>query len=320
MWAWYPAGAIHTAEFAEWMPGRWGEVFWSEYSKGHASLGAAPDLTSIRTHAFSEAPVEPSAHKYPVLLFAPGSGTTPLDYAGIIEDIVSHGYIVLGVESEFGRGSVFADGRVVMGHDPVSRGGSGSPHSTEEAIRAWEDAASQFGKDVSFALSQLTALGDLPLARAADLTRVGVFGHSLGGAAALQCAQDDPRVRAVFDIDGSPIWSARNGRLEKPVLILSAASTNLSYDGVLAGAKPGGHLRVARTVHSFPSDIRVMPFAGPSPANAQLLSPSRALKITSALVEAFFNEHLLGQPSPILGAASREFPEVTVEKVPSPAR
>jgi len=318
VWAWYPA--VRAGESAEWMPGKWGEVFWSEYSKGHGGLGAVPNVTAIRTHAYADAPVAPSSQKHPLLLFAPGSGTTPLDYSGIIEDIVSHGYIVLGVESEFGRASVFADGRVVPGHDPVPRGGPGAPLSTEQAIRAWEDAARGFGKDLSFALNQLTAVRDTPLSRLADLTRVGVFGHSLGGVAALQCAHDDSRVRAVFDIDGSPIWSGRNGRLHKPVMIFSAASTNLSYDDVLSGAMPGGHLRVAGTLHSFPSDIRVMPFAQPTTTNRQLIAPARGLAITAAFVEAFFDDHLLGRRSAILGAPSREFPEVTFEKVPSPAR
>jgi len=319
VWAWYPA-AVHGSAAAQWMPGKWGEVFWSEYSKGHGGLGAPPDLSAIRTHAYADAPVEPSAQKYPLLLFAPGSGTTPLDYSGIIEDIVSHGYIVLGVESEFGRASVFADGRVVPGHDPVPRGGPGAPRSTEQAIRAWEDAAREFGKDLSFALTHLTALRDTPLSRLADLTRVGVFGHSLGGAAALQCAHDDARVRAVVDIDGSPIWSARNGRLQKPVMILSAASTSLDYDGVLSGAMSAYHVRVAGTVHSFPSDIRVMPFAQPSTPNAQLVAPSRGLVITATFVEAFFGNYLLDQHAGILSGPSREFPEVSFEKVPSPAR
>src|SRR5438067_4412727 len=51
VWAWYPA-AVHGGESAEWMPGKWAEVFWSEYSNGHGALGAVPDLSAIRTHAY----------------------------------------------------------------------------------------------------------------------------------------------------------------------------------------------------------------------------------------------------------------------------
>jgi hypothetical protein len=103
-------------------------------------------------------------------------------------------------------------------------------------------------------------------------------------------------------------------------MILSAASTNLSYDAVLRAAMPAGHLRVAGTIHSFPSDIRVMPFAQQTTANTQLIAPSRALAITAAFVEAFFDDHLLGRRAQILSAPTRDFPEITFEKVPSPAR
>jgi len=316
VWAWYPATPARGAHPAVWMPGKWGEVFWSEYSKGHPGLGAGPNLSSIRSHAYADAPVESSSRKYPVLLFAPGSGTTPLDYSAIIEDVASHGYIVLGVESpDYGRASIFADGRVVLGHDPVERATRGGERpSTALALRAWEEAARVFGEDLSFALKHLAALGDVPLNRAADLSRVGVFGHSLGGAAALQCAHDNPRVRAVFDIDGSPIWSAGNGPLHKPVLILSAASTGLSYDAVLSGATPGLHLRLAGTVHSFSSDVRVMPFSPQAAANTQLIPPARALGVTATFLEAFFSEHLNGQRRPLLNGPSREFPEITFER------
>ena len=316
VWAWYPATPARGADPTVWMPGKWGEVFWSEYSRARPGLGTRPDLNVIRSHAYADPPVELSSRKYPVLLFAPGSGTTPLDYSAIIEDVASHGYIVLGVESpDFGRVSVFADDRVVLGHDPVERPAPGGPPpSTALAIRAWENAAGTFGKDLSLALTQLTMLIDVPLKRAADLTRVGVFGHSLGGAAALQCAYDDPRVRAVLDIDGSPIWSARNGPLQKPVMILSAAGTNLNYDAVLDGATPGAHLRLAGTVHSFPSDVRVMPFAPQAAPNTQLIPPARALRVTAAFVEAFFNEYLMGQRESILHGPTPQFPEITFQR------
>jgi pimeloyl-ACP methyl ester carboxylesterase len=273
-------------------------------------------MNSVRSHAYADGPAESSSRQYPVLLFAPGSGTTPLDYSALIEDVASHGYIVLGVESpDYGRASVFADGRVTLGHDPVERATRGGARpSTALAIQAWEEAARVFGEDLSFALRHLAALGDVPLRRAADLTRVGVFGHSLGGAAALQCAHDDPRVRAVFDIDGSPIWSAGHGPLHKPVMILSAASTNLSYDAVLNGAAPGRHLRLAGTVHSFSSDIRMMPFSPQATANTQLIPPVRAIRVTATFLEAFFNEHLNGQREPLLDGPSREFPEITFER------
>jgi len=320
VWVWYPATVEPGAATAEWMPGKWGDVFASEYSKAHPATAAPSHLGSIRSHAYTDAATARSLRQYPVILFAPGLGTTPLDYSTIVEDIASHGYVVIGVVSpDFARASVFADGRVVPGHDPVQLAARGGARpSTALAIRAFEDAVRGVSKDLSFALNQLASVGKSPLKGSLDVTRVGVFGHSLGGAAALQCAHDDPRVRAVFDIDGSPIWSDQNGPLRKPVLVLSAASTNLNYDAVLDGAAPALHLRLAGTVHSFSSDIRVMPFSPQAASNARSAGestpPARALRVTAAYLIAFFNQHLNDHREPLLNGPSAEYPEIAFER------
>ena len=97
VWVWYPAAPRSGAEPAEWMPRKWGELFWSDYLNAHpnaAEAGKQHPINTIRTHAYTDAPAASSQRPYPILLFAPGMGDTPLDYSGVIEDVVSHGYIV----------------------------------------------------------------------------------------------------------------------------------------------------------------------------------------------------------------------------------
>src|SRR5205823_1750982 len=132
--------------------------------------------------------------------------------------------------------------------------GASSHPTADEALRRYEETAGIVAKDLSFVLDRLARVSSD--ARSAlhgriDLAHVGVAGHSLGGAAVLQIGRDDRRVSAVFDIDGSPVWNESRGELAKPLLILSAASTNVGYGSVLRGAKPALHLRVAGTVHTF---------------------------------------------------------------------
>jgi predicted dienelactone hydrolase len=326
VWIWYPAIASSDATPAEWMPGKWAEAFSAPRSDPRDRAAAPiPNVASVRSHSHTDAPLDSTTNRYPVLLFAPGLGTTPLDYSTLAEDVASHGYIVVGVVSpDFGRASVYSDGRVVPGHDPVelvTRGGARL--TTELAIHAYEDGVHGYSKDLSVALNQL-ANGSLGVVNGhADLTRVGVYGHSLGGAAALQFAHDDSRVRAAFDIDGSPIWSAENGALPKPVLILSAASTSVSYDAVLTGATPGRHLRLAGTVHTFASDVRSvlgsLQGGAEARAPAGLIPPARALRITATYLEAFFNETLNGRREPLLSGASPDYPEISFERGPSRA-
>lgn len=60
--------------------------------------------------------------------------------------------------------------------------------------------------DVGFVLDQLSALNaGSPASRFAgrlDLTRIGVIGHSVGGAVAYNLALHDPRIKAAIDLDG----------------------------------------------------------------------------------------------------------------------
>lgn len=298
VWAWYPAAGTPNGQPAEWMPGKWAEAF--------AAVHINEDhVGSILSHAYADAAPDTS-RRYPVLLFAAGLGDSPLDYTTVIEDVVSHGYIVLGVVSpEFGRARVFSDGRVFPGHDPAEWAvRRGRPTSAEAVWRAFEQTRI-YSRDLRFALTRLANVEAGPLKRSADFGRIGTFGHSLGGAAAIRCAYDDSRVRAVFDIDGSPIWSSANGAVQKPLLVLSASDASARYDSVLAGATPGRHLRLAGTDHAFSKDFRSTP---------------RLLRVTAALAEAFFDQYLNGKSERLLDGPTADYPEVSFESVAAQPR
>jgi pimeloyl-ACP methyl ester carboxylesterase len=53
-----------------------------------------------------------------------------------------------------------------------------------------------------------------------DMQRVGVFGHSLGGATALQFCHDDSRSKAGIDVDGAPIGSVITEGVSQPFMFL----------------------------------------------------------------------------------------------------
>ena len=53
-----------------------------------------------------------------------------------------------------------------------------------------------------------------------DMTRVGVYGHSLGGAVAAQFCHEDTRCKAGIDIDGAPHGSVVEAGLRQPFMFL----------------------------------------------------------------------------------------------------
>ena len=53
-----------------------------------------------------------------------------------------------------------------------------------------------------------------------DMQRVGVFGHSLGGATALQFCHDDSRCKTAIDVDGAPLGNVIAEGITQPFMFL----------------------------------------------------------------------------------------------------
>jgi dienelactone hydrolase len=259
--------------------------------------------------------------RYPVLVFAPGYGEIPLDYSSLIEDIASHGYIVAAVvPTYFSRETVFSDGRVIRQRELTT-----VPGISRDPGTAIADAVRMWSRDLSFTLSQLAAVNAGArrfLKGHFDLDHVGAFGHSLGGAAAAQFAHDDARVHAVVSIDGSPFWNSGNHALDKPLLILSAATdAGVTYDRLLAGARPALQLRLAGSGHTFSNDFRLIPglerasrLTSAAATFDGSIDPVRAHVVAKAYIEAFFGQYLNGKTSALLNGPSRDYPEISFER------
>ena len=53
-----------------------------------------------------------------------------------------------------------------------------------------------------------------------DMTRVGIFGHSFGGATAAQFCHEDSRCKAGIDVDGAPHGSVIQAGIRQPFMFL----------------------------------------------------------------------------------------------------
>ena len=114
-------------------------------------------------------------------------------------------------------------------------------------------------------LDQLGRLAKLepgsPLAGHLDLQHVGIVGHSIGGATAVQVMASDPRFRVGVDLDGKLFGTEPNARLDRPFLwIQSGGSQTTEYtsgrDRFLTRQGGGGTLlTIRKSVHmSFTDD------------------------------------------------------------------
>src|SRR6476469_1882794 len=83
--------------------------------------------------------------------------------------------------------------------------------------------------DSSFALDQLSRLAQLepnsPIAGHLDLQHVGIVGHSIGGATAVQVMAGDARFKVGVNLDGKLFRAQPDARLDRPFLWLQSGET-----------------------------------------------------------------------------------------------
>jgi dienelactone hydrolase len=338
VWVWYPAAPEADAERATYLPEPWAPT--------GQFLGL--DATGLQSHAGADAAMATDQANYPALVMSP-SGFPPLLLAAIGEELASHGYVVVGVNHTYETAvTVFADGRTIP-VNPDAQAGALGPQTGpyEERLRRRAAVCEYKAADLASVgdwLGRLTADGNGPLAGRVDGDRLGAFGHSFGGNAALEWCRHDRRCLAAANLDGA-LWTevGRVG-LSRPVLQVLAEHPEFAPSGpeaVAAGlasdaaafdaekaitlggwrrvqerGQPGYTVQVAGATHLSFMDVPLLPLPGESPAKAMLaatqIEPRRMWRITSDLLLAFFATHVLRDASAsLLEEPSGDYPELS---------
>jgi predicted dienelactone hydrolase len=198
-------------------------------------VSALDYLAKARTHGVVDAPPRPG-ERLPVLLFSLGYTAVGSSYTALLEDLASHGYAVFSVIHPYeSMAATLADGRVVTmleGQQPRKAIRDVFDEWAEEGdtmtrVTGARDEAEALGlmrayletlpittavvkrwvDDTVLVLDRLPTLPSGPAARLAarlDLSRVGAFGHSMGGVTAADFCARDRRCRAGLNLDGIP--------------------------------------------------------------------------------------------------------------------
>ena len=157
---------------------------------------------TIQTNAYDAPPMPPGRTKFPVLIFSPGGQAPVLAYQLQLEELASHGYVVFALEHGTDSALIIRPDRTMLPY--VSRRPP-DPVPTVAYLEAVRDEAIRRTADIVFSLNQISLLAKQPgsvLRNRLDLSRIGVFGHSAGGQAAIRACQIDARVRACLNQDG----------------------------------------------------------------------------------------------------------------------
>jgi pimeloyl-ACP methyl ester carboxylesterase len=155
------------------------------------------------------------------------------------------------------------------------------------------------------------------------MQRLGMFGHSFGGAQTLQFCHDDARCKAGIDLDGAPYGSVVQEGLKQPVMFIFSDHSDEQPDpAILSNFQsvfnrlPRGRLLITvRGANHFSfsdqmllkSDyvIRLLRIFG-----FGRLEGRRGLAITAEYVHTFFDVYLKDEPAALLNEPSQLYPEV----------
>jgi predicted dienelactone hydrolase len=325
---WYPAIATNAAK--------------APYLKDARLIptGLFSHLNLIKTHAVTDAPAATTGAPYPIVIYSPGWSGVRTDNTFQTEELASHGYIVIGLEHPCAVPmAIYPNGRIIYSN--LSADYLSSDAAMAEFLREGEEQLVLRTQDISFVIDRLPQIDRSQLFRGTlDLHKVGVFGHSFGGAAAAQACSIDPRLTAGMNMDGLLFGSVAQQGATQPFLFMNSDYPRPTPADLHS---PDGSLRRSKQTDAWGYQQRDRWFQAHGGYNLTLLNsahlnfsdyplrkrydngggkiPSdRAMKIINEYTVAFFDRELKGnRSSRLLDRQSGSlFPEVVFENHPQP--
>jgi dienelactone hydrolase len=305
----------------------------------------------LPTESIQDAPV--AEGRFPVIVHNPAWHGARQRGSFLAQELASQGFVVAAVSHPYNSSFVeMADGSIALPDYSQDIGFSTQKYiPLAERLELAEEELAIQTEDCRMMLDELERLDRTaghPLEGRLKMENVGSYGHSFGGAVSAELAREDKRVLSVVELDGVLHGAAAIHGVEKPILMIDSnwlAVPGSSSDGLytpgadarapwriqadkesqqlwqsIAAAKTalldrcgGYHLVVDGLGHSdftdqiFMSPFRKLSHTGPVP-------PKRVAAILNAYLLAFFQQTLLGEPSPLLERDSQPFAEATIKQ------
>ncbi|WP_181019554.1 alpha/beta hydrolase family protein [Nonomuraea typhae] len=299
---WYPAKKAQGRVAPHMSPGAAADF---DKTLAPAMFGTKPgavDWAATRTHARQDAPMRGTP---PVVVFSPGFSSPRSVGTVLVEDLASRGYLVVAVDHTYEAAQVeFPGGRVER-----TRLAEPTPEDMAKAVKVRV-------ADTRFVLDQLARRG-------VDLSRVGMFGHSMGGSAAAEVVHDDRRVDAGLNLDGGHRGPVAGTGVAKP--FAQAANETHTRDSDASWKsfweRSTGWKRELRFTgsqhYSFTDAQTLGPQIDGIPeqrlrALIGAIEPAESIAAQRAYVAAFFDRWLKGRPTTLFDRPSSRFPAVKI--------
>lgn len=303
-------------------------------------------LAYVTPRAAEAVPIADARPSYPVLIFLEGLTGYRQMNTFQVEELVSHGYIVVGIDQPGAAATVvFPDGHQIVGlskaqMEPLTQQ-SASPAETAPLLngRAFKDGIiPYFAQDVSFTLDQLAAINAADpktiLTTKLDLQRTGIFGVSFGGIVGAEACLNDPRLKACLVMDVLMTADVVQQGLQQPSMWITRDADTMRLERQKAGGWTEQDIEQTQTTmravyNSLPGagyfvqvpgmfhiDLTDLTNLSPMFPNIGFSGPiggQRAHDIINAYSAAFFDKHLNDRAAALLDGPAEHYPDVRFE-------
>ena len=296
-------------------------------------------LNAIKTHTYESPALEEG--KFPVLIFSHGLYSKASGYYALIENIVSHGYIVLNINHTYeSTGSLFPNGDLKLFHTDYDKANNQDmADMVWDALQAFEKAKSseeklasieylirnymaaeitqRWSKDISLVIDELEHWNSASfLAQHLDVSKIGVFGHSQGGSAAGQAMIENDKIKAGISIDGVQWGTMIDTVLTKPFAIISSdwGGSHPNFNKHIYRNRSVSDFYNAKLLKSGHPNFMDIPLMINLPLINECgpIDPVKGFEITNKMILQFFDSYLLNKTSNLLNLNTK-YKEIKIE-------
>mgnify|MGYP001791339805 CR=1 FL=1 len=277
--------------------------------------------------------------RFPVLIFSHGYHSKANGYYALLSEIASHGFIIFAINHTYeSTGSHFPDDSMkYFSYEFAHKIEKDSWNTIEPSIKSFQqnmtfenrhpivrksltsyfvkDIIKRWAEDINSVTAKLNEYNSEGFfENRLDLNKIGVFGHSRGGAAAGEALLVNNKIKAGANLDGVQWGQIVDTTFQKPFLFLSSdwPEKHPNYNKHAYINKSTSYFYDAKILQSGHSNFMDIPFMIPlqSINESGNINPELAINISRKLVIAFFKKHLKVEK---IDLHTLQCPELTLE-------
>lgn len=329
---WYPANIKKDDKPLRYLEG-YSEKLGDLWIKFGMPENLLRELQKKNTYSYPDADPEKTENGFPVIIFSPGYALPVIEmYSSMLENIASYGYIVFAAAHPYEIAEVVYPDKHTINLDSTrfrTMLREGKPewelsNSIKDSVKKREieietvkesftlnSSLNFWVEDIRFLIDELFQTNSPKIkgmfSGIMNLKKIGVLGHSFGGAAAGQLCLIDKRVSAGINLDGTQFGDILENDLSKPFMMIYSEEGDKINDNYFAKSSgPIYFITIRNSEH--------ISFGNGFYWQTNKMDSKRFSSIVNTCIKAFFDKYLKEDSSSDLENISNIYQEVQVRK------